>query len=51
MKTLTIRSYPGERVVLRPDADDPSYPLLIRTGAAYVACGASSSKAHRARTR
>ena len=36
MKTLTIRSYPGERVVLRPDADNPSYPLLVRTGAAYA---------------
>jgi parallel beta-helix repeat protein len=35
-KTLTIRNYPGERVVLRPDADDPSYPLLIRSGAAYA---------------
>jgi parallel beta-helix repeat protein len=35
-KTITIRSYPRERVVLRPDTDDPSYPLLIRAGAAYA---------------
>lgn len=35
-KTITIRSYPRERVVLRPDANDPSYPLLIKTGAAYA---------------
>jgi parallel beta-helix repeat protein len=35
-RTITIRNYPRERVVLRPDADDPSYPLLIRAGAAYA---------------
>ena len=35
-KTITIRNYPRERVVLRPDGDDPSYPLMVRTGAAYV---------------
>jgi hypothetical protein len=35
-KTITIRSYPGERVLLRPDEDDPSYPLKIKSGAAYA---------------
>jgi parallel beta-helix repeat protein len=35
-KTVTIRSYPRERVVLRPDEDDPSYPLKIKSGAAYA---------------
>jgi parallel beta-helix repeat protein len=35
-KTLTIRNYPRERVVLRPGEDDPSYPLKIKTGAAYA---------------
>jgi Right handed beta helix region len=35
-QTITVRSYPGERVVLRPAANDPSYPLRIKTGAAYV---------------
>lgn len=35
-KTITVRNYPRERVVLRPDGDDPSYPLLVKTGAAYV---------------
>jgi parallel beta-helix repeat protein len=35
-ETITIRSYPRERVVLRPDTDEPSYPVLIRAGAAYA---------------
>jgi parallel beta-helix repeat protein len=35
-KTITIRSYPGERVVLRPDENDPSYPLKFTSGAAFV---------------
>jgi parallel beta-helix repeat protein len=35
-QTATVRSYPGERVVLRPAEEDPSYPLKIKTGAAYV---------------
>ena len=35
-KTISVRSYPGERVVLRPDPDHPSYPLKIKTGAAYA---------------
>jgi parallel beta-helix repeat protein len=35
-RTITIRNYPRERVVLRPDGDDPSYPLLVKTGARYV---------------
>jgi parallel beta-helix repeat protein len=35
-QTATVRSYPGERVVLRPAEKDPSYPLRIKTGAAYV---------------
>jgi parallel beta-helix repeat protein len=35
-KPITIRSYPGERVVLRPNPVDPSYPLEIKSRAAYA---------------
>ena len=35
-RTITIRSYPRERVVLRPASVEPSYPLVIKTGAAYA---------------
>jgi parallel beta-helix repeat protein len=34
-RPITVRSFPRERVVLRPDATSPSYPLKIKN-AAYV---------------